>query len=109
MKSIFYNLIINALKFSKPQQSPEIKIWSEIENDLIKIHFKDNGIGIDLNRYGDSIFGLYKRFNLNIEGKGLGLFMVKTQIEFLGGQIEVKSKINEWTEFIISLPNEIKL
>ena len=109
LKSIFYNLIINALKFSKPQQSPEIKIWSEIENDLIKIHFKDNGIGIDLNRYGDSIFGLYKRFNLNIEGKGLGLFMVKTQIEFLGGQIEVKSKINEWTEFIISLPNEIKL
>lgn len=104
LKSIFYNLIINALKFAKLDQSPEIQIWSEIEKDIIKIHFKDYGIGIDLSRYGNSIFGLYKRFNLNIEGRGLGLFMVKTQVEFLGGEIQVQSKLNEWTEFIISLP-----
>jgi len=60
IRSIFYQLIINALKFSKPDRTPKIRIWTESKLDKLFIHFKDNGIGIDLNRHGKSVFGLYK-------------------------------------------------
>lgn len=106
--SIFYQLTVNALKFAKPDIAPKIRIWSELKPDKVIIHFKDYGLGLDLNRYGKSVFGLYKKFNLNIEGRGIGLYLVKSQIEFLGGEVEVLSELNEWTEFIISLPIENK-
>ena len=64
----------------------------------------DNGIGIDLNLYGDYVFGLYKRFNLEIEGKGLGLHMTKNQVEALGGSINVESALDKGTIFSITLP-----
>jgi len=102
--SIFYNLISNAIKFGKPDAETIIEIKSEINNERIKIHFKDNGRGIDIKRHGESIFGLYKRFHLNIEGKGLGLFIVKTQAEVLGGNIQVKSQLDIGTEFIVEFP-----
>ena len=104
LNSIFYQLTINALKFSKHDKAPKIQIWTESKPDKVIIHFKDYGIGLDLNRYGKSVFGLYKKFNLNIEGRGIGLYLVKSQIEFLDGEVEVKSELNEWTEFIITLP-----
>jgi PAS domain S-box-containing protein len=102
--NIFHHLIVNALKFSKKGITPKIKIWSESHQDNILLHFKDDGIGIDLNRYGKLVFGLYKRFNFAVEGRGVGLYLVKSQVDFLGGEIEIKSELNEWTEFIISLP-----
>jgi PAS domain S-box-containing protein len=106
LNSIFYHLIVNALKFSKPEIPPKIHIWTESAPGKIIIHFKDFGIGIDLHRFGKTIFNLYKRFTLNVEGRGIGLYLVKSQVEFLGGDIELKSEPNEWTEFIIILPNE---
>ncbi len=102
--NIFYHLIVNALKFSKKDTAPRIQIWSEIEQNQINIHFKDYGIGIDLKRYAKDVFGLYKRFNFTVEGRGFGLYLVKSQVDFLGGDIDVKSEINQWTEFVISLP-----
>jgi PAS domain S-box-containing protein len=102
--NIFYHLIVNALKFSKKGTPPKIKIWSESHHDKIILHFKDYGIGIDLNRYGKLVFGLYKRFNFAVEGRGVGLYLVKSQVDFLDGDIEIKSELNQWTEFIISLP-----
>ena len=105
MNSIFYHLIVNALKFSKKGIPPKIKIWTESENNTLVLHIKDYGIGIDLKRYKNAIFGLYKRFNFSVEGRGIGLYLVKSQVEFLGGDITVKSELMEWTEFIISLPS----
>jgi PAS domain S-box-containing protein len=104
--SIFYHLIINALKFSKKGIAPKIQIWTECKDDKIYLHIKDFGIGIDLNRYGKVVFDLYKRFNFNVEGRGVGLYLVKSQVNFLGGDIEIKSELGMWTEFIISLPNQ---
>jgi PAS domain S-box-containing protein len=104
INSIFYHLIVNALKFFKKGIAPTIHIWTETNEDNIIIHFKDDGIGIDLNRYGKVVFGLYKRFNLSVEGRGIGLYLVKSQVDFLGGDIEIKSALMEGTEFIISLP-----
>jgi signal transduction histidine kinase len=70
----------------------------------IELRFKDNGKGIDLDKHSSHLFGLYKRFDNTVEGKGNGLFMVKTQVEALGGTIRVKSKPGEGAEFIILLP-----
>ncbi|MFM8912658.1 MAG: ATP-binding protein, partial [Flammeovirgaceae bacterium] len=60
---------------------------------------KDNGMGIDLNRHRQKLFTLYSRFHDHVDGKGLGLYMVKTQIEALGGKIEVESQVNSGTTF----------
>jgi chemotaxis protein histidine kinase CheA len=53
---------------------------------------------------GDKLFGLYRRFDTSVEGKGMGLYMVKTQVETLGGQVKVQSKLNSGTTFSIELP-----
>ncbi|MBA4239781.1 MAG: hypothetical protein C0448_03585 [Sphingobacteriaceae bacterium] len=105
MYSVFYNLISNSIKYRQSEVNPIIKIKSEIVGKDLILRFKDNGIGIDLEKYGHEVFGLNKRFNFNIEGRGLGLFMVKTQIESLGGRISLKSTINRGTEFIITFEN----
>ncbi|HWY11445.1 MAG TPA: hybrid sensor histidine kinase/response regulator [Bacteroidia bacterium] len=104
MHSIFYNLISNSIKYRKADEPPLIHISSRLTDANIEIIFKDNGIGIDLNKHKDKIFGLYKRFNNEKEGKGMGLFLVKTQVESMGGAIEVKSNLGEGTSFIIKLP-----
>jgi len=102
MRSIFYNLISNSIKFRKPELAPVIEIKSHKYKDKIELTFRDNGIGIDLEKKSNQIFGLYKRFHPDYaEGKGMGLFMVKTQVETLGGRISVQSKVNEGTEFKI--------
>lgn len=101
--SIFYNLIINGIKYRQPDVLPQIKISSNIENGMLVLEFSDNGLGIDLGRYGGEIFGLYKRFHPGIEGKGMGLYMVKNQVGQLGGQISVSSQQGMGTTFTVTL------
>ncbi|MNV91123.1 Sensor protein ZraS [compost metagenome] len=57
-----------------------------------------------MDKYGNQLFGLYKRFDTDVEGKGMGLFMVKTQIEDLGGSVQVQSEPEKGTTFHIVLP-----
>jgi PAS domain S-box-containing protein len=102
--SILYNLTSNSIKYRQPGIAPVISIKSYRLKDKIELYFKDNGKGIDLKKNADQLFGLYKRFDTTMEGKGMGLFMVKTQVEALGGTIKVKSKLGEGTEFVIQLP-----
>jgi light-regulated signal transduction histidine kinase (bacteriophytochrome) len=99
--SIFYNLILNSLKYKKPHVDPIIEIKSSLQADSFTLFFKDNGLGIDLEKKGDQLFMLYKRFHFHIEGKGMGLFMVKSQVETLGGKIFVSSEVGKGTEFRI--------
>jgi signal transduction histidine kinase len=73
---------------------------------MINIKFIDNGCGIDLERHGDELFKPYKRFHIHIEGKGLGLFLVKSHVEALGGEISVVSKPGTGTTFTICLPKD---
>ncbi|BDQ12795.1 hypothetical protein TEGAF0_20120 [Sediminibacterium sp. TEGAF015] len=102
--SIFYNLISNSIKYRRPDVQPVIKIKSSIIDNQIQLVFTDNGLGIDLKKNKDTLFGLYKRFHSHTEGKGMGLFMVKTQIETLGGKIHIASEPNKGTQFKIELP-----
>ena len=94
-------MVINSIKYSKPDEQPLIVIKSKKENGKTILTFKDNGLGIDLKTKGNKIFGLYNRFHFHVEGKGMGLFMVKTQIEAIGGKITVASEPNKGTEFTI--------
>ena len=106
--SIFYNLISNSLKYHCPGTVPLIDITSLKTSTGIRIIFNDNGLGIDLKKNGADIFGLYKRFHHHVEGKGMGLFMIKTQVESLGGKISLTSEVNKGTQFIIEFEtNEV--
>ncbi|OWW25671.1 hypothetical protein B4Q04_08680 [Zobellia sp. OII3] len=102
LESIFQNLIGNALKYKSPERIPQIEVSSEMHNGKVLLKFKDNGLGIDLERHGDKIFGLNKVFHNHPEAKGIGLFMTKTQVEAMGGKISVSSKVDEGSTFIIS-------
>ena len=102
LHSIFFNLISNSLKYRKPNETPMIKISSRKANGKIVLLFEDNGIGIDLSTAGEHVFGLYKRFHTDrAEGKGMGLYMVKTQVESMGGKISISSEVNVGTQFQI--------
>lgn len=104
--SIFQNLITNGLKYKHPNRIPEILIASDCLPDRTVISIKDNGIGIDLNKFGKHMFELYKTFHNNPDAEGVGLYLVKNQIEAYGGTIEVESVVDEGTTFIITLPNK---
>lgn len=65
------------------------------------MNIKDNGLGIDLNKYKDSIFGLYKTFHKNNDARGVGLYLTKNQIENMGGKIEVESTLHVGSTFKI--------
>ncbi|MGV8814711.1 MAG: PAS domain S-box protein [Gelidibacter sp.] len=101
LNSIFHNLISNSIKYCRPGEPPRIEIKSRKEKGKIIFNFKDNGLGMDIKIKGDKIFKLYNRFHSHVEGKGMGLFMVKTHVESLGGKISVASKVNKGTEFTI--------
>ena len=101
LKSILYNLIINAIKYRSPDRDPMIEVHSNY-NAFTKrneIKVKDNGLGIDLNLYRDKIFNLFKRFHEHIEGSGIGLYIIHKLIESKGGKIEVESTVNAGSTF----------
>jgi signal transduction histidine kinase len=98
MHSILYNLIINAIKYKTPGVDPVISIFTRRNGQKLSVLIKDNGRGIDKKNF-DNLFGLYKRFDTSVEGKGMGLFMVKMQVESLGGKIEIQSEKGHGTTF----------
>ncbi|MFM6984696.1 MAG: PAS domain-containing protein [Chitinophagaceae bacterium] len=104
IKSSIYNLVSNAIKYRSPERVPIIDISISRDDDFYTIKVADNGTGIDLEKYGKEVFGLYKRFHLTVEGKGLGLNMTKAQIEALGGSIDILSAPDRGTTFIITIP-----
>ncbi len=107
LHSIFYNLITNSIKYKHPERRPHLHIESQKRDKCIILTFQDNGLGFDMSKKGDQIFGLYKRFHHHIEGKGMGLFMVKTQVELLGGKISVNSEEGKGSEFKIELKEKL--
>jgi PAS domain S-box-containing protein len=106
LNSIFYNLILNSIKYRNPENDSVIEVSSRKEKGKLYISFRDNGLGIDLEANGNRIFGLYKRFHNHVEGKGIGLYMVKTQTELLGGKISIKSGVNQGTEFLLEFDTD---
>lgn len=117
MKPLFHNLIGNALKYSKKDTHPVVRITSEtsaqmngksyvaVNPQYCRIYIQDNGIGFD-QKYAEEIFGMFKRLHHNSEfqGTGIGLALCKKIVEQHKGYISARSKVNEGSTFIISLP-----
>ncbi|MBD1395604.1 PAS domain S-box protein [Pontibacter sp. JH31] len=99
--SIMHNLVTNAFKYKSPDRILQLQIKTSIIPNYICLSVSDNGLGINLHKEKDKVFGLYKRFHPHTEGRGLGLHLVKTQAELLGGKVEVDSKVGMGTTFSI--------
>lgn len=106
LESIIQNLLSNAIKYKHPDRDPMINLSSAITGDGLILKISDNGIGIDLKKFGNAVFGLYKTFHRNEDSEGVGLYLVKSQIESFGGKIEIDSKVNIGTTFTITIPNK---
>ena len=102
LESILLNLMTNAIKYKSESRKLKITVTSNKVGDDIVIVFIDNGIGIDLVRNKDKIFGLYQRFHNLPDGKGLGLYLVKSQVEAMGGIIHIESQVNKGTTFTLT-------
>jgi PAS domain S-box-containing protein len=103
LDSILLNLFTNAIKYKSPERNSTLEIGYEIIKDYLVINFKDNGLGLNLERNGHKIFGMYKTFHDNEDAKGIGLFITKNQLEAMNGKIEVESKVGEGSNFKIYL------
>ncbi len=106
IESILLNLMTNSLRYFDPKKQLKIQIASKKTDNETILTFKDNGIGIDLERNKDKIFGLYQRFHDYPDSKGLGLYLVKSQVESMGGKISVESHVGEGTTFTITFKNK---
>lgn len=104
--SILYNLLSNAIKYRSPERPLQIAVRSYSLGDTICLEVKDNGLGIDLEKNQQKLFGMYQRFHQHIDGKGLGLHLVKTQVEALGGRIAVESQPGMGTTFKVFFPGQ---
>jgi PAS domain S-box-containing protein len=102
--SILYNLVSNAIKYRSPHRPALIEIKTFQSNGHVGFFVRDNGIGIDLKQFGNKLFTLYQRFHLDVEGKGLGLYLVRTQVNALNGSIDVNSKPGQGATFTVSFP-----
>jgi signal transduction histidine kinase len=107
LESILLNLFTNAIKYRSPKRILRIFVSSKEVNNMIVLTFKDNGIGIDLERNRDKIFGLYQRFHNYSDSKGLGLYLVKSQVESMGGTINVESEVDKGTTFTIIFKSKL--
>lgn len=106
LESIVLNFISNGIKYSSKEKNSYVKISAELIEGFVVLIFKDNGLGIDLQRHRDKLFGIYKTFHENEDSRGVGLFITKNQVESMGGRIEVESEVNIGTTFKVFLINE---
>ncbi|SHM51506.1 PAS domain-containing sensor histidine kinase [Flavobacterium xanthum] len=105
IESILLNLLTNSIKYKSENRKLKITITTHEIDDTVVLIFKDNGIGIDLVRNRDKVFGLYQRFHNYPDSKGLGLYLVKSQVETMGGTIEIESEVNKGTTFTLTFKN----
>jgi signal transduction histidine kinase len=107
LHNLFYNMLSNAIKYRKEGKAVRIEISSKRTDNDVTIIFKDYGMGIDMDKHGPEIFTPFKRFEKTIEGSGVGLYLIQTQIKTLGGTIQVESTLGKGTTFTIKLPNSV--
>lgn len=103
MESIILNFATNAIKYRSLKRSPILHFDAVEKGQYIELTIKDNGIGIDLEKNRDKLFGKYNTFNDNEDATGVGLFLTKRQIEAIGGILEVESQVDVGTTFTIYL------
>lgn len=103
LENILYNLVSNALKYSRPGEPPVVMVSSVVVDGHPVIEVADNGLGIDLAKCGKKMFGLNQVFHKGYDSKGIGLYITRRQVESLGGKISVESEVNRGTKFRVVL------
>lgn len=104
MESIVLNLVTNAIKYKdQSKNTTKVAITATDNNETAVLQIEDNGLGIDLDKYGEKLFGMYKTFHGNEDARGIGLFITKNQIESMGGKIVVESQPTIGTIFKVTL------
>ncbi|OXB08395.1 hypothetical protein B0A81_08740 [Flavobacterium plurextorum] len=101
LESVLLNLTTNAIKYASPERVPIVKFDFFIENQKKVFTVTDNGLGIDLKKYGAVLFDIFKTFHAADHSSGLGLHMVKNQIDAMNGKLEVNSKVGHGSCFKI--------
>ena len=101
LDSILSNLITNGIKYRSANRPPKIHLSTERVDGFVCLRIKDNGVGMDLEKHGEKLFGMFNRFHNHVEGSGVGLYIVKKIIENAGGRIEVESQVEQGTTFNI--------
>lgn len=104
-RSILFNLISNAIKYHHPDRRPEVKISTQQQEGQFLLIVKDNGMGIKKEDQ-PKLFQMYTRFHENIEGTGIGMYIIKRVIEKAGGKIDFESEEGKGTTFQVYLPLE---
>lgn len=105
LRSVMQNLLSNSMKYADPSRPPEIHVSARRTGDgSTVIGVDDNGIGVDLTETGEKLFGLFNRLHTHVEGRGVGLYLVKSIIDSYGGSVSVESEPNRGTSFRIEVP-----
>jgi signal transduction histidine kinase len=104
LESILHNLLTNSIKYRALHRKLVLSVASWRDRAKVVIEVADNGIGIDIEKFGDKVFKLYQRLHEHSDGKGLGLYLVKSQVEAMAGKISIESKVDSGTTFRIILP-----
>ena len=106
LESIILNLLTNSVKYQHPDRPPHITLSTEKRDNYIIFKVHDNGLGIDMEKFGNKLFGMYKTFHNNADARGIGLYITKNQIEAMGGYIMAESEENIGSMFSVYFKDE---
>ncbi|MEN1785776.1 MAG: ATP-binding protein, partial [Bacteroidota bacterium] len=106
LESIILNLLTNAVKYRHKDRRPAINLTAKKQNGYLIFSVSDNGLGIDMQKYGSKLFGMYKTFHKNTDARGIGLYLTKNQIEAMGGSIMACSEVGQGSTFSIYFKDE---
>ncbi|WP_339653393.1 PAS domain-containing protein [uncultured Maribacter sp.] len=101
LDSILTNFITNSVRYRDPNRKPIITLSADKKNNYSILTISDNGLGINLEKHGKKLFGMYKTFHEHKDAKGIGLYITKNQIDAMNGKVEVTSEVGKGTEFKI--------
>lgn len=104
--SVFYNVMSNSIKYADVRKKPSIKLDSKISRNTVTLVFSDNGIGFDADKQREKIFKPFSRLNSIAEGKGLGLYLMKIEMDAMHAGIDIQSKPNEGTTVTLMFPGK---
>ncbi len=108
LDNILVNFITNSIKYKKPEEDPIITLGASKNGKHTIISIADNGLGIDLQKYGDKLFGMYKTFHDRTDARGIGLYITKNQMEAMNGKIITCSEVGKGTTFNLYFDDTIK-
>jgi light-regulated signal transduction histidine kinase (bacteriophytochrome) len=104
LDNILYNLLSNSIKFRSPERALKVTVSSRVENGHAVLEVRDNGLGFNVKVHQDKVFKLYRRFHTHVGGRGMGLYLIKTQAEVLHGSVEARSEPDQGALFRVFLP-----